>query len=667
MIDLFDGPEEPVGTGPNDDTPTAMSIGAGAEAGTVTGAKAPADIDEIGRHDGRSRRRQAVLVVGVAALAGLTGVLVGRTVKSPADEAASRAAPTASRITVPVERQRLESNLVLAGEVQFNEPVEIKLAGAVGVPSGEAQVITRLPAVDQAVQEGDVPFEVSGRPVLFLQGALPMYRRLAIGTQGPDVQQLEESLARLGFAPGTIDTVFDQATADAVTAMYADDGYVPEGPTDEQRDQLRTARDALTAAETQLTEATATLGEQAGTVTGSQLLQLRQAVETARAAVPVAQQTAANDNTAAQSAINAARTERDSAVIIRDAALVVRNAADRPGAIDPETGEAYTSERRATLTSEAAQAEQALATAEVTLTTAVNQQPIILANGETAVISAQNSLVLAEAQLREATAPPDTSLRRQAVATATAGRDQARADLATLEATAGLRIAPGEIVFLPILPSNVTQVAATLGGPATNALATVATSETLVTAAVSRADSPLVEVGAAVTIELRDVSLEVPGTVLSVGAPPAEAAGSTGGAAGSEGGGGGGGSGAGSGGGSGRLQVVIAPTDPSALNDYVFFGAKIRIAVASTEDEVLVVPVSALSVGPDGASRVEVETREVTADDQGETTVVEVEVGLSAQGLTEIRPVDGGLAEGDRVVVGVETNERRNTDEAPSD
>ena len=219
-------------------------------------------------------------------------------------------------------------------------------------------------------------------------------------------------------------------------------------------------------------------------------------------------------------------------------------------------------------------------------------------------------------------------------------------------------MAAGEIVFLPILPSTVTQVFTSLGGAATEQLATVATTETLVVAAVSRADSALVQVGAVVTVELRDTDIEVPGTVVSVGQPPADIS--------PEGGDGGAGGGGGSGE-SGRLQVVIAPTDPVALNDFVFFGARIRIAVASTEGEVLVVPVSALSVGPGGSSRVEVETRAVTVDDIGETEVVDVEVGLSAQGLTEIRPVDGGVDEGDRVVVGFETNERRNEADDESD
>ena len=374
--------------------------------------------------------------------------------------------------------------------------------------------------------------------------------------------------------------------------------------------------------------------------------------------MPRAQQAATNDNNTAAVAASSATTERDATRVLRDAAVAARDAANVPGAIDPDTGEEYTAQARNAMAAEAATAEQALAVAEMALSTAVNQQPVTASNGSAAITSAQNDLALAEAQLREANAPADTTARRDAVASASQSLDEARTDLAELEATAGLRIAAGEIVFLPILPSTVTQVFTGLGGAATEQLATVATSETLVVAAVSRADSALVQVGAVVTVELRDTDVEVPGTVVSVGQPPAvtspeQGEGESGGGGGSDG--------------SGRLQVVIAPTDPVALNDFVFFGARIRIAVASTEGEVLVVPVSALSVGPGGSSRVEIETRAVTADDTGETVVVDVEVGLSAQGLTEIRPIDGGVDVGDRVVVGFETNERRNESDDPAD
>jgi len=660
VSDTLGTPSGPANTDPDITTPIETiddSLDAAHGGGDHVDAT-DADDSSTARHDGRQRRRQAIVVVGVALLAGIGGMLVGTQVRSPADEAASRAAPTPSRITVPVERQVLESSLVLSGEVQFNEPVTIKLAGTVGVPSDEAQVITRLPAIDQVVNEGDVPFEVSGRPVFFLQGDLPMYRRLVIGTEGPDVLQLEDALTRLGLATGTVDNLFDQATADAVSALYTDRGYTPEGPNNDQREQLRLARASVTAAEQQLSDANAALADQSQTARPSEILQLRQAVDTAQAAVPRAQQAATNDNNTAAVAVSSATTERDAARVLRDAAIAARDTANVPGAIDPDTGDAFTAQARRALTAEAATAEQALAGAEVALSTAVNQQPVTASNGAAAITSAQNGLALAEAQLREANAPANTTARRDAVASATQALAEARTDLAELEATAGLRVAAGEIVFLPILPSTVTQVFTSLGGAATEQLATVATTETLVVAAVSRADSALVQVGAVVTVELRDTDVEVPGTVVSVGQPPADIS--------PEGGDGGAGGGGGSGE-SGRLQVVIAPTDPVALNDFVFFGARIRIAVASTEGEVLVVPVSALSVGPGGSSRVEVETRAVTADDIGETEVIDVEVGLSAQGLTEIRPVDGGVDEGDRVVVGFETNERRNDADDESD
>jgi hypothetical protein len=70
---------------------------------------------------------------------------------------------------------------------------------------------------------------------------------------------------------------------------------------------------------------------------------------------------------------------------------------------------------------------------------------------------------------------------------------------------------------------------------------------------------------------------------------------------------------------------------------------------------VLVVPISAVSLGADGASRIEVEREPVTDDSPGRTESVPVEVGLTADGLVEIRPIGVEVDEGDRVVVGTET------------
>ena len=59
----------------------------------------------------------------------------------------------------------------------------------------------------------------------------------------------------------------------------------------------------------------------------------------------------------------------------------------------------------------------------------------------------------------------------------------------------------------------------------------------------------------------------------------------------------------------------------------------------------LAVPLAALTAGPGGESRVEVARN-------GTTELVEVEVGLVAQGYAEVSAVNGSLAAGDLVVVG---------------
>jgi multidrug efflux pump subunit AcrA (membrane-fusion protein) len=99
-----------------------------------------------------------------------------------------------------------------------------------------------------------------------------------------------------------------------------------------------------------------------------------------------------------------------------------------------------------------------------------------------------------------------------------------------------------------------------------------------------------------------------------------------------------------------RPQVVAAADDPDALSAYVGASTRLVIDVAATGGEVLVVPVAALTVGGDGTTRVEVERAPVTATDDGSTELVTVEVGLTADGLVEIR--SDALVVGDRVVVG---------------
>ena len=159
--------------------------------------------DEARSASGSRRTKMAVGVVVIAVGAAAIGVVAGRQLQSPADAAAAAKAPEASRITVPVEKRTLVSRLIANGDVQYTEPTNLRLAGAVGASGGATQVVTKAPELDTPLDEGDVAMEVSGRPVFVFEGALPTYRPLEPGSTGPDVLQLEEALARLGTFGGT--------------------------------------------------------------------------------------------------------------------------------------------------------------------------------------------------------------------------------------------------------------------------------------------------------------------------------------------------------------------------------------------------------------------------------------------------------------------------------
>ena len=79
-------------------------------------------------------------------------------------------------------------------------------------------------------------------------------------------------------------------------------------------------------------------------------------------------------------------------------------------------------------------------------------------------------------------------------------------------------------------------------------------------------------------------------------------------------------------------------------------NVRLRIPIASTEGEVLVVPLAALSAGADGGNRVELLVP--VADDPYQVETVQVSVGLAAEGFVEIKSDDSRITSGAKVVVG---------------
>lgn len=214
----------------------------------------------------KSRRRVLVGVSAVATLSLGVGVAAGSRIASPEDAAAKTAPPKASQITVPVEKKALSSKVVARGDTSFDGAVNLRVeTSGLRTP---AVVTGKVPTVGSTIREGKVLLEIAGRPVIGLAGVLPMYRTLSPGSRGPDVLQLEQTLDRLGFDPGTVDSKYDGGTARAVEQLYEAAGY--EAPEPEEQltqavdgaektvDQLKNARRQAQAA---LKQAKATPGK----------------------------------------------------------------------------------------------------------------------------------------------------------------------------------------------------------------------------------------------------------------------------------------------------------------------------------------------------------------------------------------------------------------------
>lgn len=192
------------------------------------------------------RRRVTIVValVVVVAAAAVGWVAAGQ-IKSPAQIAAETEPPVPSLITVPVEEMVISNDVVTRGTVRFEQPESIAVS-AVAL-EGVSPVVTEMPKIGDEFVEGDVLYEIAGRPAFVLEGDLPLFRTVRIGDEGEDVQQLQEALVRLGFEPGEIDGVYGDETEDAVVAFYESRGYEPLEASDAAREAYTSARDSYNA------------------------------------------------------------------------------------------------------------------------------------------------------------------------------------------------------------------------------------------------------------------------------------------------------------------------------------------------------------------------------------------------------------------------------------
>lgn len=621
----------------------------------------------------RNVRFAVAALVGVVLLAAI-GSLAARRIRSPAQIAADTAAPAASRISVPVERRALATEVIVRGTVRYGAPQEVTLP--VSALKTSTSVVSRVPKPETKLGEGDKALLISGRPVFVFRGATPMHRDLGPGSEGEDVRQLEQALARNGFNPGGIDGRYDGATASAVTSMYVSYDEAPFGPTDVQADQLRTsaataatARDALL--QTRLALRTA---EQGATPADRNQARLDAAaaaeqIPPARTAITTARDKAATAGAAMRAAelqeLEAAATAgreialADADVVTKRAAVndaleaqaeaqrqlagasaetppneyetlraAVRSATDKVGV-------AHADQSAAERTAESARAAPFVAAAKATNDGELAARQLALAQAEArdaraSVAIARRKRDLALARVRILRAPPDAALERQIVASARSEAARTRAELWRLAVRTGVQVPADEVLFFASLPVRVDSLAVKRGSQLAGSVMTVSNSRLAIDTSLSVSDAKLVRRGLPVRIEELDLGVRISGRVSLVankpGTIPTDLAGTT-------------------------------PVDPartyaevlpkSAPPSLVGTSVKLSIAVESTKGKVLAVPIGGLSVAADGSSRVQVDLG------GGKTRYVEVVPGLSAQGFVEVTPTaKGKLSAGDLVVVG---------------
>jgi peptidoglycan hydrolase-like protein with peptidoglycan-binding domain len=201
------------------------------------GGESPAE-RQVVRGSRLARRRRVLLGMGIAAALLAIGGLIGASfVKSPQQLAADSAAPPRTVTTAAVASQVLTSSVQMRGVVypstQYDVYPTAPSSSDQGSPatggSSAAVYISKLEvAAGGTIRNGEQLAELDGEPLFALAGTVPAWRDLTPGESGPDVTELQNALASLGYYDrGDTAGYFGSATGDAVAAYYEHLGYPP--------------------------------------------------------------------------------------------------------------------------------------------------------------------------------------------------------------------------------------------------------------------------------------------------------------------------------------------------------------------------------------------------------------------------------------------------------
>jgi hypothetical protein len=163
-------------------------------------------------------RKALTAVVVLAAGGAASAFLVNRGDTSQAADQTAAAVPVN---TTKVAQQTLKDTESADGELGFGTT-----SAAVNRTAG---TITGVPDSGQEFRRGHTVYSVDNKPTTLMYGALPAYRKLADGSEGTDVLQLEQNLSAMGYSGFTVDDEYTDATAEAVEEWQEDLGLEETG------------------------------------------------------------------------------------------------------------------------------------------------------------------------------------------------------------------------------------------------------------------------------------------------------------------------------------------------------------------------------------------------------------------------------------------------------
>ncbi len=126
-------------------------------------------------------------------------------------------------VVAPVERRTLTDEITVRGEIRRDQLQRI-------TANVDGQVSSVLVDDGDTINAGDVLYAIDGRAAVAVDGEFSFFRRLDVGSDGPDVLQLETILSANGYEVGTVDQLFTEETRSGLRDWQITRGYGGASP-----------------------------------------------------------------------------------------------------------------------------------------------------------------------------------------------------------------------------------------------------------------------------------------------------------------------------------------------------------------------------------------------------------------------------------------------------